>query len=361
MSDEKTEIVLAEKPKTEIMRPIVGVPELISAHREAIDLIAKALENGRDYGLIPGTGKKPVLLQPGGERLLKAFGCICDYEILEREIDHNARVEWTKKKKKWKNRFRGDKEFDWGVESGESLGLYRYVVKAIIKQRTPGYPIVGTSIGEASTMESKYVDRPRECANTVLKMAQKRAMVSAVKETFGLSDRFTVDLEDHQEDRESPPERVAEIDDRVPALVAEAVSKGQSMVTLGGFLRSIKIDRTDKATWLPDRVMQLAAWVISLAELPAVAPGDQDQLDIEAAAKKKIHVDDRTDPHRKIGPKGAVVVVNKIRSSGVLSDSATPMDYVEGILDPERINSLSDLTIEQRDIVMAALESAPKG
>lgn len=208
--EKKTEetMEIAVRQETHLVRPVVDVADLIASHREATDLIAKALVKGTDYGVIPGTGKKAVLLQPGGERLLKAFGCRCEYEIVSQEIDHDHAFTWEKKKKKWNNRTYNDKTFTWEVERGESLGLYRYVVRATVVQRVPGFPVVGSSIGEASTMESKYVDRPRECANTVLKMAQKRAMVSAVKEAFGLSDRFTVDLEDQQEDQPAPAPEV---------------------------------------------------------------------------------------------------------------------------------------------------------
>jgi hypothetical protein len=44
----------------------------------------------------------------------------------------------------------------------------------------------------------KYVDRPRECENTALKMAEKRAHVGAVLNAFGLSEQFTQDVEDNQ-------------------------------------------------------------------------------------------------------------------------------------------------------------------
>src|SRR6267142_694369 len=56
--------------------------------------------------------------------------------------------------------------------------------------------VVGTIVGSASTMEAKYIDRPRDCENTVLKMAQKRAHVGAALGAFGMSDQFTQDMED---------------------------------------------------------------------------------------------------------------------------------------------------------------------
>ena len=54
-------------------------------------------------------------------------------------------------------------------------------------------PNVGYGIGSCSTMESKYVENPRDAENTALKMAHKRGMVGGCLVTFGLSDQFTQD------------------------------------------------------------------------------------------------------------------------------------------------------------------------
>ena len=76
--------------------------------------------------------------------------------------------------------------------TGKSLGLYRYVIKCYIKDHSE--KTIGSGIGSCSTLESKYIDRPRDMENTVLKMAQKRALVAATLNAFGLSDRFTQDM-----------------------------------------------------------------------------------------------------------------------------------------------------------------------
>ena len=53
-------------------------------------------------------------------------------------------------------------------------------------------------------MENKYVEDPRDRENTVLKMAQKRAFVGVTLNVFGLSDRFTADLEDMDQPLHQP-------------------------------------------------------------------------------------------------------------------------------------------------------------
>lgn len=178
-----------------LLRPIAAPADVLSAQNETRAMVKAALQEGRDFGTVPGTDKAS-LLKPGAERVALAFGCYYGTpEVLEREIDHDREVKWLKRRKKWRNAHKGDREFTWEEEAGMSLGLYRYVLRVPVINRSSG-EIVGAGIGSCSTMEAKYVDRPRDSENTVLKMAHKRAVVGAALITFGLSDEFTQDTED---------------------------------------------------------------------------------------------------------------------------------------------------------------------
>lgn len=163
------------------LRPVARPVELIEAHKEAATVIREALEDGRDYGAIPGAGPKKVLLKPGAERLCVAFGLRPAYDVVSYEADHDRVVQYH-------DRRRGE---------STSVGLYRYVVKC--KLERDGV-VVGEGVGSCSTMEQKYVSRPRDSENTVLKMAKKRALVDAVLGTLSLSDRFTQDVGDDEQD-----------------------------------------------------------------------------------------------------------------------------------------------------------------
>jgi hypothetical protein len=199
-----------------LLRPVAAPAEVLQAQNDTRALITEALQGGRDFGVIPGTDK-PSLLKPGAERILGAFGCAVEAEILEKEVDHDREVKWVKVK--WVTV--GPKPDNWGElkaqglgrnrqfdgqwkwqerqeENGTSLGLYRYVVRVNIIHRASG-AIIGTGLGSCSTLESKYIDRPRDAENTVLKMAKKRAQIDGVLTTFGLSDQFTQDIEDNPE------------------------------------------------------------------------------------------------------------------------------------------------------------------
>lgn len=206
-----------------LVMPVAKPTELIAYHEEVTRLIQNSLTDGVDYGTIPGTDK-PTLLKPGAERLCLAFGAHIEYVLIKSEIDHDREVRWQKKRKRWNNAYKGDRSFSWDVEEGTSQGIYRYIYKARIV-RADGR-VLGEGEGVCSTMESKYIDRPRDCENTALKMAQKRALVAAVLSAFGLSNRFTQDVEEFV-DVEATAKPVGDGSTQKPAKAKGALYTGQ--------------------------------------------------------------------------------------------------------------------------------------
>lgn len=232
-----TAVTVGERPATmALIRPVATPMALMELHKEIATVIGSILQEGIDYGKIPGAGDKAALFKAGAERVCFAFGCAVKYEVVQREIEHDRSVPWTKRKKLWRNQFKGDREFTWQEEAGASLGLYRYEIRCQLVRREDG-AIVAEGLGSCSTMESKYIDRPRDCENTVLKMAQKRAMVAAVLNGFGLSDRFTQDVEDLPH---------AEVAPSQPAPASAAPSEAQQAAAvdeLEGLLPGMSVDQ----------------------------------------------------------------------------------------------------------------------
>lgn len=149
------------------------------------------------YGAIPGAGEKPTLLKPGAEVLCMTFRIADEYEIVDLS----------------------------------TAGAVRYRVKCIGRHQVTGM-VLGAGMGEASTDEEKYRWRkavcdaefevtppdmrrtkygrkqggyytvqqvrtePADLANTVLKMACKRAKIAMVLNVTAASDMFSQDLED---------------------------------------------------------------------------------------------------------------------------------------------------------------------
>lgn len=172
-----TQLEVLQPQKQTLMRPIVNHKELVQNMEEINQLIVGGLTNHTDYGVIPGT-HKPTLLKPGAEKLCRAFGVSISYDIVDKEINHDRENNYHDRKGTPKT----------------SQGLYRFSVRCSL--HTLQGVRIGDGIGSCSTMEKKFIWSPRDNENTVLKMAQKRALVGAVLNCFSLSDRFTQDVED---------------------------------------------------------------------------------------------------------------------------------------------------------------------
>lgn len=191
MGEEKG-TALVEVQTTEIQeagKPAVLTDEAITIIKHNIDmaqkLIYEVLEEGVDYGRIPGT-PAPSLWDPGANKIASAFNVYPKYNLLRSE---------------------------------ESDSLISYTVESTLLGRSTGMPM-GTGIGAASTRETKYkyrwftageareigysleqlkefkkkddkyrIPNPEygELVNTIVKMASKRSDVDAVQNLPGVS------------------------------------------------------------------------------------------------------------------------------------------------------------------------------
>jgi hypothetical protein len=193
-------VVAGSGARLTILKPVAPVADVINGQNELRQYIKAALVEDRDWGTIPGVDK-PSLFKAGAERINAGYGVIPRYTVLETEVDHFIEVPWIKRKKKFVN---GSWTGDFDEERGTSIGLYRYVVRCELVHRETGI-IIADSIGTCSTLESKYIDRPRDAENTAMKMAQKRGYVGATLHAYGLSDEFTQDVEDTGVGAEATP------------------------------------------------------------------------------------------------------------------------------------------------------------
>lgn len=125
-------------------------------------VIQQAVKPGHDIGIIPGTDK-PTLLKPGAEKIVMMMGLSSRYEIMDKVEDYDK-------------------------------GFFSYNVKCVLSRND--YDIC-EGVGNCNSRESKYVKSdPYSIANTILKMAKKRAYVDAALSVASLSDIFTQDIED---------------------------------------------------------------------------------------------------------------------------------------------------------------------
>lgn len=171
----------------------MAVAEIIQHVAMVQEVMRAVMKKDVHFGIIPGTDK-PTLYKPGAEVLCMAFRIACTYE----------------------------------VEDLSSSDAVRYRVTCTGTHQTTG-TVLGAGMGEASSCEEKYKWRKAyqdefdstpvnmrrikkgkyttmqvrteqaDLANTVLKMANKRAHMAMVLSVTAASDCFAQDLEDMDE------------------------------------------------------------------------------------------------------------------------------------------------------------------
>jgi len=171
----------------------MAVADIITHVALVQEVMRAVMKEGVHFGIIPGTDK-PTLYKAGAEVLCMAFRVADSYAVEDLSAD----------------------------------GMVRYRVTCTGTHQTTG-TVLGTGMGEASSGEEKYKWRkayddefeatpenlrrikmgkyktkqirtePADLANTVLKMANKRAKMAMVLNVTAASDCFSQDLEDMDE------------------------------------------------------------------------------------------------------------------------------------------------------------------
>ena len=169
----------------DVFPDFAAAPDEVTRRTEMLrDYVKNHMTVGEDYGVIPG-GNKPTLFKPGAEKLNAVFG-------LSPMVEVSNRVE------------------DW------DNGFVAYEMKVtLLNKRTGGIEAEG--IGSCNSRERRYKNQDAAgIANTVLKMAKKRALVDATLSATRASGMFTQDLEDieFEPERGNYSPRPARGDDR---------------------------------------------------------------------------------------------------------------------------------------------------
>lgn len=184
------------------------------------ELVRRYLKPGLDYGVIPGTGKKPTLLKPGAEKVDKLLDLSDNYEIIEKTEDWNK--PFFNYLIRCELRLIGSNVL---VSSGmgscnsmESKYRYRWQWPSDVPEdKRPG--MVTRTINVKGRRQTQYrTDNDDICSqvNTILKMAKKRAHIDATLSAARLSELFTQDIED------LVPEETLNTDDENDRIAEEA-------------------------------------------------------------------------------------------------------------------------------------------
>lgn len=164
---------------------------MANAMQEFKEFIKNELIDGIDYGVIPNA--KACLFKSGGEKVQMFMGLTPQYKLLNRSFIPNQEKQdrvWNEQNRKYEIKETIRNYYAWEF----SCELYHGEVK------------VAEGVGMANTEEEKYVRQYTTktadgMANTVMKIAKKRAFMDAILAVSGLSDMFTQDLEDSEEVR----------------------------------------------------------------------------------------------------------------------------------------------------------------
>lgn len=151
------------------------IEAVIDRKRKMVKVMEAVMREGEHYGRIPGCGPKPTLLKAGAEVLAMTFGLAPTFRVDSNDLPNGHR---------------------------------EYEVTCTLTHIASG-TVISEGLGCGSTMESKHRWRrgnnggarventdPADVFNTVLKMAQKRALVGATLIACGASDLLTQDIED---------------------------------------------------------------------------------------------------------------------------------------------------------------------
>jgi len=166
-----TDIITAPTPTYDL---VVDATRAIDMSNQLNKLVKKAMVNGVDFGVIPHTGNRPVLLKPGAEKLLRWYGFSSRYPEDRMTI----------------------------VDTDEKFTAR---VTCIIEHMRTGY-VVAEGIGYASSRESKFRSRDAATvANSILKISGKRALVDGTLRACCASGLFSQDQIDDDEREDDPP------------------------------------------------------------------------------------------------------------------------------------------------------------
>ena len=205
------DVALYDGGQLDAYRPQIMTPEAAAELDGQLRACTRAvLKPGTDYGTLPGTNDKNVLFKPGAEKLLQWFGLSYSCERLEIERDDDGRKEGVTYRASVVRRLPDGRLMPIATCDGyagyDEDKFYQSTeaaqAKAEAKERhfakIDGRPANPT---KWKNLTGEY----RAPWNTVIKMAQKRAIVGAVINATAAGGLFTTDDDSDQAPADGAP------------------------------------------------------------------------------------------------------------------------------------------------------------
>lgn len=222
---EKLPAVIEPSDITSFGDMVMPVEQIIRQIDAVQQIMKRCMQVGLHYGKIPGC-PKPSLLQPGAEKLCLAFHLGDTYEITQTDLPNGHREYLAKciivymptgqvisesvgvcstLESKYRYRKAGQKCPECGKEDTIIKGKKEYIDidglgawLCFTKKKGCGAKFkAGDERIENQMMGKVEHEDPADYYNTCCKIAQKRAMVSAVRSALAASDIFYVDIEEN--------------------------------------------------------------------------------------------------------------------------------------------------------------------
>ena len=164
------------------------------------EVMQSVMKEGTHYGTIPGCNA-PSLYKPGAEKIMATFRLAAEPVVEDLSTHDEIRY-------RIKVRMRSPSGVDLGAGVGEcSSSEEKYKWRnAICDDEFNATPEdrrrikYGRKKGGGHYTQQQIRTQPADLANTILKMAKKRALIDAVLTTTAASDIFTQDIEDVPEE-----------------------------------------------------------------------------------------------------------------------------------------------------------------
>lgn len=201
------EIAIIQRPHTDLsVSDVKGQVAKIHA------IMSDVMQRDTHYGVIPGCGEKPVLLQAGAQKIAMMFRLIPEYTVQTTDLNggHREYSVKTRLVNVVTGAFMGE-----GVGScstAESKYRFRWentgalVPKAYWDNRDAtllgGVAFVARKVKGKDGKSQWFIfhkvehDNPADYFNTALKIATKRSLVNAIVTATAASDIFTQDIDD---------------------------------------------------------------------------------------------------------------------------------------------------------------------
>lgn len=233
-------------------RSLMSVEEMRERINNVQKVMANVMKDGTHFGVIPGT-KKPTLYKAGSEVLLTTFhiGLRLEVEDLSNQDEIRYRVKAVgfhqptgstvgegigecstgEEKYKWRTAI-CEEEFDYFPESRKRVKFAK-----AWNNRTRGYDII-----KAQQVRTE----PADLANTVLKMAKKRAQIDFTLTALGASDIFTQDVEDMPEELRGAVDEDGNPIKAGSPIEHEAMKAAASIQDLAKIMNTLKPDERKK-------------------------------------------------------------------------------------------------------------------